>query len=491
MRKLIPKMPHSLKQMAIYGSALVLMKSMSLIMVPVFTHFLEPADYGRLDVLQTLANLFSILIAFGLSEALFRFCGEHTDIDQRKRTAAGIFGLAIIIGLVSAVLTQAAAPLLANLLPANVTELQVRLILGSLAVSGAILVPMSWLRMQEQAFGYALASAGCALVQAALSAVLLYLGYGIEGVLFSGLLCMSCLAIILFVYQVKETGIRLPIASYPRYGHFGGVLTFAGFSAFIIDSFPRWILASSVGPAEMATFALAAKLAVIAGFLTQPFDMWWMPRRFTVLHEKDGLAKCARAAESGIMVAMTAAILVGASAPLIITALTPTSYHGAIIYVPALALFMALNASVRLFNIGCLSKERTLWPLIIDGTAAALACLGYVLLIPHWGPWGIVVVTALAMSGQLVAYLIIGSGIRAIPYSYRKLLVITGVSIATNVGLTSLDGIYSSLAFGTFVALTLNLLALMLGLYPAPTFFTNRWAVLQQRVSAFLLAGVK
>ena len=477
--------------MAIYGSALIVMKAMSLVMVPVFTHFLEPADYGRLDVLQTLANLFSILIAFGLSEALFRFCGDQADANQRKRTAAGVFGLAIVIGGVSLVLTQVFAAPLATLLPGGVSEIQVRLILGSLAVSGAILVPMSWLRMQDKAFAYTLASAGCAVVQAALSALLLYLGYGIEGVLFSGLLCMSVLALILFVYQVRNTGISLQVSSYSKYGHFGGVLTCAGFSAFIIDSFPRWILAGSVGPAEMATFALAAKLAVMAAFLTQPFDMWWMPRRFAVLTEKDGLSKCARAAESGIIVALTAALLVSAGAPLVITLLTPASYHGAIVYVPALAFFMAINASIRLLNLGCLSKDRTLWPLLIDGSAAALACLGYVFLIPLWGPWGIVCVTALAMSGQLISYLIVGSGIRAIPYSFGKLLIITALSITACIGMTLLSDLYSSLVLGTAVAIGLNLLALALGLYPAPTGLSARWMNSQKRLNGLLSSGVK
>ncbi len=491
MKKIIAKIPASLQQMAIYGSALVLMKAMSLIMVPVFTHFLEPADYGRLDVLQTLANLFSIIIAFGLSDALFRFCGDQADPVQRKRTAAGIFGLAILIGGASLILTQIFAASLAELLPGGVSEVQVRLILGSLAVSGAILVPMSWLRMQDKAFAYMLASAGCAVIQAALAAVLLYLGYGIEGVLFSGLLCMSVLALILFVFQVRNTGISLQVSSYSKYGHFGSVLTFAGFSAFIIDSFPRWLLAGSVGPAEMATFALAAKIAVMAAFLTQPFNMWWMPRRFAVLSETDGLSKCARASESGITIALTAAILVSASAPLIITFMTPASYHGAIIYVPALALFMAINASIRLLNLGCLSKDRTLSPLIIDGTAAAVACIGYIFLIPLWGPWGIVSVTALVMCGQLVSYLIVGSGIRAIPYSYGKLLALAILSTMACVSMTFLSGLYSSLVLGTVAAISLNLLALSFGFYPIPAALSLRLSKSQQRLTSLLTSGAK
>jgi len=460
--------------MVIYGSALVFTKAMSLVMVPVFTHFLDPADYGRLDVLQTLANLLSIVIAFGLSESLFRFGGEASDNNARKKIAAGIFGLAIVVGLFSLGITQLAASLLTDLLPGGVTETQVRLILGSLAFSGIILVPMSWLRMSDRALAYTMASAGCALIQALLSALLLYLGYGIEGVLFSGLLCMVALALILGVSHFKDVGIHFQRTLYPKCGHFGGVLVCAGIAAFVMDSFPRWILAGTIGPAEMAIFALAAKLAMIAGFLTHPFEMWWMPRRFAALNEKNGLMKCARAAELGVVAALTATLLVSAAAPAIITLLTPKDYHGAIIYVPALATLMAMNAVVRLFDIGCLSKSNTLSPLAIDGTAASVACGGYFLAIPIWGAWGAIAVTSVVMSTRMLAYLIIGHRVKAIPYAYSRLGFLAIVTACSCVGMTVIDNNAAHLTLGIMTTAVLIPLAAALGVLPLSKLIHSR-----------------
>jgi O-antigen/teichoic acid export membrane protein len=474
LRKLISKMPQSIRQMAIYGTALVFTKAMSLLMVPVFTNFLDPADYGRLDVLQTLANLLSILIAFGLSESLFRFGGEASSETTRRKIAAGIFGIAMIIGIFSLGVTQLAASLLTNMLPGGVTETQVRLILGSLAFSGIILVPMSWLRMGDRALAYTMASAGCALIQALLSALLLYLGYGIEGVLFSGLLCMACLALILGYGHFRDVGIRFQHALYPKTGHFGGVLICAGIAAFIMDSFPRWILAGTAGPADMAIFALAAKLAMIAGFLTHPFEMWWMPRRFAVLNDTNGLTKCARAAEMGVVAALAAALLVSATAPAIITFLTPAEYHGAVLYVPALALLMAMNAIIRLFDIGCLSKANTLSPLAIDSIAASVACGGYFLAIPVWGAWGAISVTAIAMTGRMLAYLIIGHRVKAIPYAFGKLGSLALVTILSCIWMTVITDNITHVSVGLFATSVFILLALCLGVFPISKFMSPR-----------------
>ncbi len=83
-----------LTQATFYVLALGVSKGISLLMVPVFTHYLLPADYGRLDVLQTLANLLTIVVAMGLADTLYRFAGEAgqdeergTEVDCRFRVA--------------------------------------------------------------------------------------------------------------------------------------------------------------------------------------------------------------------------------------------------------------------------------------------------------------------------------------------------------------------------------------------------------------------
>ena len=62
MFKRLSNLPTGVQHSLIYALALGLSKAFALIMVPIATHFLTPADYGRLDVLQTLADLLSIVI---------------------------------------------------------------------------------------------------------------------------------------------------------------------------------------------------------------------------------------------------------------------------------------------------------------------------------------------------------------------------------------------------------------------------------------------
>lgn len=466
MKTLLNKLPSPVRQAAAYGFALLAAKAVSLMMVPVFTHFLTPADYGRLDVLQTLANALSIVIAFGLSETLFRFAGTDTDENAKRQTAANVFGTASVIGLISLVVTQATAPWIAETLPSDITVLQTRLILGSLAVTGIILIPMSWLRMKDHAALYMCASAGYAIVQAMITAAMLFLGYGIEGVLAAGLATAITLSSLLFVHQARDTGIRFEIANLRRHLRFGGLMVFSGIAAFIMDSFNRWVLADTAGPAQLAEYALAAKLGLIAAVACQPFAMWWMPRRFKVLAGHDGALRCARTTETGLIIAMLAAVSVAAMGPLIITIMTPPEYHGAIRYVPWLSGLACLAASTRLFNTACLSQEKTVWPIIIDGSAAGIALILYFVMIPTWGGEGAIVATTIALMIRIIAYIVVGNRVVRMPYRLGRMFALGVISAF---GLSAIylgTGWIQPIIFGSVIAIILALAAMLFGLLP-------------------------
>ncbi|MDA1378993.1 hypothetical protein PCI56_02915 [Plesiomonas shigelloides subsp. oncorhynchi] len=44
-------------------------------MLPVFTRYLSPAEYGQLEVLLALVNIGTLLLGLGLVDALYRFAG--------------------------------------------------------------------------------------------------------------------------------------------------------------------------------------------------------------------------------------------------------------------------------------------------------------------------------------------------------------------------------------------------------------------------------
>ena len=221
MRNPLLLMPRSFKEQLTYSAGIVLTKLIAIIMLPVFTHYLSPGDYARLDILQTLANLLGLVIAFGLADSLFRFAGETSEPIVRSDMAANIFALAVIALVVGTILMQALAPFITRLLPGDITLFQTRAILASLSVTACIAVPLAWLRMQGKAGMFFIATACWTLCQAGITAIALFLGYGIDGVLVSGLFSAIVLALVLSIYQYCSTGISFSMSLSLAQARFG------------------------------------------------------------------------------------------------------------------------------------------------------------------------------------------------------------------------------------------------------------------------------
>ena len=62
-----------LKHSAVYGTGTVMGKLVGFIMLPIYTRFLTPEDYGTYQLLVFTSNIISMVIAVGISHAVLRF----------------------------------------------------------------------------------------------------------------------------------------------------------------------------------------------------------------------------------------------------------------------------------------------------------------------------------------------------------------------------------------------------------------------------------
>ena len=77
------------KSSFLYTSTLFLQSGLSLILLPLYTHFLSPNDYGILSVVTTLSSLLSLLFTLSLNASIIRFYYDHKDDPQKMGTFWG------------------------------------------------------------------------------------------------------------------------------------------------------------------------------------------------------------------------------------------------------------------------------------------------------------------------------------------------------------------------------------------------------------------
>jgi O-antigen/teichoic acid export membrane protein len=446
---MIARLPPPLRATALYALAIAWGKGLSLLMLPLLTAHLSPAEFGRLELLSSAAEIAALLIGAGLVDTLYRFGRE---------AAAEIRGLALILAGLALLLLAAGG--MAGLLGTEAALLGLAVAMGP-----PLGVALAALRLAGDAAGFARAEMLRASAQAACVAVLLLAGFGVAGVLAGGALAAAGAAALL----VARGG---PVAFVPRgWGRllaYGLPLIGSGLAGFALGSADRWVLAAHVAPEALGHYGLAVKLALVAAFLTQPFELWWYPRRLGLLAEPGGAARSARIVGLGAACVVLAAAAAAIAGPLLIAAATPPAYHAAAALVPWIAAIVALQSLGSLVNVGCYTGRTTFLPLLANGCAAGVAVLLYLLLIPRLGVAGAIAATLLAQAVRLGLFLILSQRRAPIAYPLGRVALLAGSAAMAAAALQGLPPGPLAAAAGAAALALLALLALLLRLIALP-----------------------
>ncbi|OCH19783.1 lipopolysaccharide biosynthesis protein [Aliivibrio sp. 1S128] len=460
----------SLKQPAYYAVGILMMKGISLIMIPYITHKMTLEEYGSLESLILLADIGTILFGFGIVDAMYRYVGVSKGEEKRK-LISNCFTLSVFVCLAGGFLMLISLPALLMILPVKFSAYQIGLLLIPTMLDGVISIPLTLLRMNAMAKRFCFLNVFKGLLQALMTFCLLEAGYGIDGVLISGAVSSIMLLLCLLGYQWKEMG---------RFGHlkssklvlsFGLPVLVGGASVYMINGLDRWFLASFVGVEELAVYAVSAKFALILGLILQPYALWWFPNRIAIFQSDNSKQQCAEKSLLGVNLGVVMGTFLILTAPGVITLLLPSSYSLAgTISVVLLTIGMIKNAGDYL-NFGCYSGSSSHSQMWVQGLCAVVAVAGYFVITPIYGLWGVVGVLATAYTLRLVLLYMVSQSMEYLPYDHVKwiiCIVIALLAITLNHILNRVFVSVPDLVLGILVSVVALLSFIMCGIIPFP-----------------------
>src|SRR5215831_4220674 len=89
-----------LRHSTIYGVGNVLGKVVGFFMIPFYTHYLTPSDYGTLELLDLSLTLIALVLTMWLNASVVRHFHDFEDIRDRNQAVSTILIFAAIIGVV-------------------------------------------------------------------------------------------------------------------------------------------------------------------------------------------------------------------------------------------------------------------------------------------------------------------------------------------------------------------------------------------------------
>ncbi|PMH59725.1 lipopolysaccharide biosynthesis protein [Vibrio splendidus] len=472
----------SLKQSAYYAIGIVMMKGISLVMIPYITHKMTLVEYGSLEAIVLLADIGTILFSFGIVEAMYRYVGV-AEGEEKRKLVSNCFTLSVLVCVLGGALIALSMPLLLLMLPVEFQPYQILLLLIPTMLDGAISIPLTLMRMNAMAKRFCMLNVMKASVQAAMTFALLEAGYGIDGVLISAAVSSVLLMLCLLRYQWQEMGSFGSLKDSAKILKFGLPTFVGGASIYMITGLDRWVMASFVGVEELAIYAVSGKFALLLGLLLQPYALWWFPNRVAMLQQPDGKKECADRALVGVNLAIVLGCLMILTVPGFITLILPSSYqYAGTIVVALLAIGVIKNAGDYL-NLGCFSGDSSQSQMWIQGGCAILATIGYLVVTPIYGVWAVVVVLCGTYAVRLSLLYIVSQKMEYLPYDHRKWMAALSIAILAITSDRLLGWVLIDVhdfVLGSFVAIVTLVVFVRYSVIPVPQALLDKFTLGKQ-----------
>lgn len=404
-------------------------------LVPLYTAYLSPAEYGTLALLLLFGTVAKIAFRLQLDSGFFRIHYELDDPRERRRLAGTVLAFSALFGAVLfGVLLVVLAPLTSALLGTSEAASRRLVLLAAADVwAGSFaFVPLLLLRIEDRPGLFSTFTATRQLVNTLLKVAFVVQGYGLEGVLWSDVISTALMSLALLpvlrgrVEPAFSWMLLRPVLGFalPKVPHGVMVQALALADRRILDAF---VTRAEVGLYQVAyTFGSGVKFALSA------FEPAWQPFVYAEAKNRNAphtLARVTTPVFAGFVAAGTGMAVLG---PELLALMTPANpeYRSAGPVVPVVAAAYVLHGLFLLTSVGIGIARRTGWYPAVTAVAVAVNLAANLLLVPRHGIMG-------AAWATVISYAVMaGFGAWAshrsypVPFAWRRLVLLLGSGVA-------------------------------------------------------------
>ena len=418
---------------AIYFAGNILSKLVAFFLLPLYTIYISPEQYGEYDLVLTFINLVAPVAFFQIWDGMFRYSFDSDKTTDKYKVinngivvfAAGIvlyillFGIlyhfyhfqywldAIIYGLLFAV--QYVFSFAARIFLNNVLFVSSGIVntLITAIVNVVLIVTFKW----DVRSLYVAASIGCVLqiimIEAKLKLVSHFRLVDIE----------------------KSVCKQLLQFSFP--------LCLATISYWLLSGFTRVSIVNNLGASENGQFAVASRFASIITIIVNVFQFAWNEIAYLMSNDLNRKQKYSES----INLLFKTIVLGSAILCLIIKPVYPymidSKYASALILVPVTIIGVAFNSMAGFLGTFFMAEKKTNHILYTTLCVAALNCSAYYLFIQKWALMGAASILTISFLILMILRLIILSRKFDVQFDYRNMLYLLVFAVVLWVYFTS------------------------------------------------------
>ncbi len=452
------------KHSAIYGLGGLVSRILAVLLLPLYTRYLSPSDYGKVETLIALTTVIGIALRMGIHSAFFRFYFDSPDPGARRLVLRTSFWFTMAMataGLAGGLLL--AAPI-ADLLFGSTddSELVMAAFVGLWAGMNYEQLT-SLFRVEERSVAFVSASlVNIFLTIGATLLLVVALDKGPMGVIVGNFTGTLLVYAVLVFYRREQIGLQFDRGLLREMNRFGVPLVPTALFLWVTNFSDRLFLVRLADTTEVGLYSVGVRIASAMVLLVTAFRLAWPAFAYSI--DDDREARRTYAYVLTYLVALTTWVATGLAllSPWIVDVIAAPAFAESSRVVGPLAFSTVAFAAYIVVAIGVGRAKRTQFNWVVTGAAAAVNVALNLLLIPRSGMMGAAIATVAAYSTMFVGMTWWAQRIYPVPYQWRRVVTAASAGVALVVVGKLTD---AGIAFALPLALVYPLALLPLGFY--------------------------
>jgi O-antigen/teichoic acid export membrane protein len=426
------------KHTSIYGMGGMATKVIGFFLLPLYTHYLTPADYGVLGLLYITMRVLDIIVIQGLTTSIFRaYSFDYKDQTEHQHEAVRT---AYYYSIASAVLMFGSMSVFAGPINDLVFKeghwtrlFQLMFLAGIFRATQNI--PRQMMRAHRQSVTYSFIQL-CDMVSAALLNIWFIVGMklGLAGIVYSEVIREGVLMIVFFFPVRKYLGRGISMEKLKDMLAFGLPKVPGGLSFLVLSAADRYFLEHYSTPTELGLYSVGYRLAtLLSDFAIQPFIQTWPTMYFPLCKDAKDEGKEVLGRFLTYFMLLVGFISLGICVfvkPLL-HIMADKQFHDADRVVPIVVAALVFSGLYRVITVGVNIKKKNIWlPIMVAGAAVVNIVFNF-LLIPRWGMMGAAWATLIAYAVMCGASYVVDEYYFPIRYEWARVLKIMAAMAVT------------------------------------------------------------
>lgn len=420
----------------VYGGTRVALKGLAFLLVPLYAHYLTPAQFGVLELILATSAFIDVFI--NLPGSLARFYFEHDDARFRRQVISAYFAIeaaypAVLIGVLAAL----SGPLSLRITGADRYAGLFIVALADLYLTNIVDLPMNLCRLRRKPVTFAAYSLMRGLTQIVFTVLLLTVFHlGLKGVVVASFVSV-CVAFVVTVREYRrDLTLHIPRRLVREMVSFSWPTVLGGLAFYALNLGDRLVVRSYHGLHDAGLYGAAFRYSQVVAVGVFAFRMGWPQWHYSWLRTGRHQQMVARGAIYYFLGCGFLVVLVSAWILPLFHLIMARSYWPATEAVAPLALSGLATGAYTIFAVGfnVMRRMRALVPLAALGAAIAVGL--YFLLIPPFSYVGAAWATAAALTALALLVAAASNRIYPVAWPWRRIGLAAGA--ATGLALASL-----------------------------------------------------